>query len=225
MSAVAPPAGCKNGWIAGVNDRFKLENEERGGPDETAPSDRDVMAAAPEARNFIDSVHRIDRAISGFARRRSAVAREEDKAVPKTRVRDFMKKELAIISPDETLQQAAQEMEATNCGILPVGTRDEIRGVITDRDIVLRAVARGRNGRFEKVKDYMTPEIYFVRPDDSWECAVAFMREKNINRVLVLTDDRKPCGILTFGSLLRKKKGTDEITAVVASAVGNRTAA
>ena len=67
-----------------------------------------------------------------------------------TQVKDVMAKDIVMISPDDTLQQAACKMQEADCGVLPVGTKDNIAGVITDRDIVIRAVCKGLDPASEK---------------------------------------------------------------------------
>jgi len=141
-----------------------------------------------------------------------------------TLIKDLMQKDPTIISRDTTLQEAARTMGAVNCGMLPVGTADKLEGVITDRDIVLRAVAKGKDMTKEKVKDYMTPKAHYVRTDDSTEDAAALMHEENINRVLVEDEQGKPCGVLSFGRIIRKNGDREEVATMIDFAVGRRAA-
>jgi CBS domain-containing protein len=141
-----------------------------------------------------------------------------------TRVKDIMTKNPVFISADSSLKEAAQEMEAANCGVLPVGTPDELEGIITDRDIVLRAVARGKDVNKEKVRDYMTPEVCSIKEDATPNVAANVMREKNINRVLVEDEDGRPSGILTFGRMIRENGNMEEIVTMIECAVGRKAA-
>lgn len=141
-----------------------------------------------------------------------------------TRVRDLMKKNPVMIPPDCTLKEAAQQMESVDCGALPVGTPDNLEGVITDRDIVLRAVAKGKDVNREKVRDYMTADVCFISEDDTTDKVATMMHDRNINRVLVKDRSGKPTGILTFGRLIRQNQDKEELTSVIECAVGKKAA-
>jgi len=141
-----------------------------------------------------------------------------------TRVKDLMKKDPVIIPAESTLKEAARKMESVNCGVLLVGTKNRLEGVITDRDIVIRAVAKGKDVNKEKVKDYMTSEICSVEQDAPPDRVANIMRENHINRVLVEDDEGKPCGIITFGRMIRKNDSMQEIATVIECAVGQKAA-
>jgi CBS domain-containing protein len=141
-----------------------------------------------------------------------------------TRVKDLMKKNPDVISPTATLKEAAQKMESVNCGILPVGTPDKLEGVITDRDIVLRAVAKGKDVNKEKVADYMTEEICACQENDTPDRVAGIMREHGINRVVVQDADGKMLGIVTFGHIIWKNPSMTEIATAIECAVGRKAA-
>jgi CBS domain-containing protein len=129
-----------------------------------------------------------------------------------------------IIPPETTLKDAAQKMEAIDCGALPVGTRDKILGIITDRDIVIRAVSRGKDVTKEQVKDYMTKDVQYCATDDTADTAGQLMGENGISRLLVEDENGKPCGILTFGRIIRNDNSRHEIAQVIECAVGRKAA-
>jgi len=141
-----------------------------------------------------------------------------------TKVKDLMKAEPETISPDSSLQEAAQKMESVDCGVLPVGTRDKPEGIITDRDIVLRAVAKGKDVANEKVKDYMTKEAFFCNEDDTLEQAATAMHENHVNRLLVKDSSGRMSGILSFGCILRKDEQLEDIHTVLECTVGKKAA-
>ena len=145
-------------------------------------------------------------------------------AKAQTHVKDLMKKDPVIISPDSTLAEAAQKMQSIDCGVLPVGSKDKLQGVITDRDIVIRAVAEGKDVTKEKVKDYMTPDVVTVKEDEPTDRAANLMRERNINRIIVNDTDGRPCGIITFGRMIRENDSMREIATVITCAVGEKAA-
>ena len=88
------------------------------------------------------------------------------------KVKDFMTIDPIIIDPETSLQQAAETMKDIDCGMLPVGSKDRLRGVITDRDITLRAVCEGKHPMVEMVRDYMTSEVYACNEEDFLEDGV-----------------------------------------------------
>lgn len=141
-----------------------------------------------------------------------------------TKVKVVMTHNPSVIAPDSSLKRAAQKMEAIDCGILPVGTEGKLEGIITDRDIVLRAVARGKNVNTEKVRDYMTPEIYYCKEDDALEQAAELMHRHHVNRLLVQDESGNLSGIISFGCILRKDNDTVEVCDIVERAVGRKTA-
>jgi CBS domain-containing protein len=135
-----------------------------------------------------------------------------------------MQKDPVFIEADCTLREAAQRMDELNCGVLPVGTKDHLEGIITDRDIVLRAVAKGKNTNEVLVKDFMTAEVCNIEEDDTTDRAAGIMRAKNINRLLVHDEQGKPSGILTFGHIIRDHDSMQEITSAIECAVGRKVA-
>lgn len=130
-----------------------------------------------------------------------------------------MTKDPVIIPPDASLKQAAARMRDVDCGVLPVGRKDRLIGIITDRDIVVRAIAEGRDPAKEKVEDYMTDEVYACNEDDSLEQAADKMREHNVSRLIVEDRAGNTAGILSFGCILRKDTNAEEVANVVEHAV------
>ncbi len=135
-----------------------------------------------------------------------------------------MAQPLVRISPDATLQEAGKKMQEVDCGILPVGNGSKLEGIITDRDIVIRAVAQGKNPAKEKVRDYMTREVHICKESDKLDVAAEQMREFQVSRLIVEDDKGNISGILTFGSILRKDPSAREIAEVVECAVGEKAA-
>ena len=77
-----------------------------------------------------------------------------------TKVKELMTAHPTLIDPEATLQEAAKQMKQINCGVLPVGTADKLEGVITDRDITIRAVSEGRDPTQARVSEYMSDRVY-----------------------------------------------------------------
>jgi len=141
-----------------------------------------------------------------------------------TKIKDLMKYNPVTISPESSLTDAAKKMESLDCGILPVGTEDNLEGIITDRDIVLRAVAKGRDTAKEKVNNYMTTEVFYCHADDTLEEAAKAMHAHHVNRLIVKDDSGRMCGVLSFGCILRNGNQMSDIHKVLECTVGKKAA-
>ena len=141
-----------------------------------------------------------------------------------TQVKDLMTENPVLINPDMTLKEAAAKMRDIDCGILPVGTEDKLKGIITDRDIVIRAVSRGKDIAREQVKDYMTADVYACNEHDTLEDAADKMRVHKVSRLVVKNKAGKVTGILSFGGILRRNADAAEVANVVKHATGTRAA-
>jgi len=86
------------------------------------------------------------------------------------KVCEVMSKDVLVTSPDDTIEKAATLMGKVNCGALPVGENDRLVGMVTDRDIMLRAVAKGN-----PVREVMSPDIKYVFEDEATEAAAESM--------------------------------------------------
>ena len=117
------------------------------------------------------------------------------------RISDVMTREVESIGPDDTLQEAAQRMKDFGVGPLPVCENHSVVGMVTDRDITLRAVASGLDPATTAVRDVMSDEIVCCFEDQEAEVAARLMQSKQIRRVLVLDRDKKLVGIVTLADL------------------------
>src|ERR1035437_2647557 len=95
-------------------------------------------------------------------------------------VKDLMASNPVFIDPEATLKDAATKMSSVDCGVLPVGTKDNITGMITDRDIVIRAISKGKDPAKEKVKDYMTAKALFCKEKDTIKQAASLMKDGSV---------------------------------------------
>jgi CBS domain-containing protein len=96
---------------------------------------------------------------------------------------------------------AARKMRSFDIGCLPVCKDRRCVGIFTDRDIVIRAVADGRNLQSTPVSDIMTTDIVYCSEDDDISKVVELMENKQLRRILVLDEDRCPVGICSVGDL------------------------
>lgn len=115
-------------------------------------------------------------------------------------VADVMTKQVETISPQQTIGEAAQLMQQLDTGVLPVGENDRLVGMITDRDIVVRAVAQGR-GPDAGVREAMTESVLYCFDDDSIEDAASQMGEAQVRRLPVVNRDKRLVGIIALGDL------------------------
>jgi CBS domain-containing protein len=119
-----------------------------------------------------------------------------------TKISEIMTCKPELIDPGATVRDAAIRMKDIDCGVLPVGSGEDVIGMITDRDITLRAVAEGREGAKTLVRDIMTKGAYTIDEDTELEEAAAEMHRRHVGR-LVVTHHKKVTGIVTMGELLR----------------------
>jgi len=119
-------------------------------------------------------------------------------------VSKVMTREVSIASPEDTLQHAAQMMEEIDCGILPVGQDDRLVGLLTDRDITVRAVAQGKAPDRCLVRDVMSSDVKYIYEDESLEDAARNMSELQVRRLPVLSRDKRLVGIVSLGDLALK---------------------
>lgn len=118
------------------------------------------------------------------------------------KVSEVMCPEFEIATPDTTLREAAQMMRDGDFGYLPVGENDRLMGTVTDRDIVIRAVAEGIDGG-APVRQIMTENVVYCFEDNEVSEAGDVMRTRQIRRLVVLDRDKRMVGILSIGDIAR----------------------
>jgi CBS domain-containing protein len=134
------------------------------------------------------------------------------------KVSDVMTQGVECIPPDTTLQQAAIRMKALDVGSLPVCDNDRLVGMITDRDMTVRAVATGADPGRARVRDAMTPKIIYVFEDQDIKEAADLMKEKQIRRLPVLNRSKRLVGIVSLGDLA-VESGDEELAGATLEAV------
>lgn len=124
------------------------------------------------------------------------------------KLREIMAHNVETVSPDATLQECAQRMKQRNVGVLPVVDGNKPIGVITDRDITLRAVASGADVSTTRVSEVMTRDVQAVHEDQTISDACALMEENRIRRLVVLNQEGELTGVLTLNDVTVKAKDT-----------------
>ena len=117
------------------------------------------------------------------------------------RVYDVMTKGAECTRPDASLQEAAAKMKALDVGTLLVGDNDRLVGMLTDRDITVRATAEGESPTVIRVRDVMTPEVVSCFEDQLVAEAARLMQEKQLRRLVVLDRAKRLVGIVSLGDL------------------------
>ena len=120
--------------------------------------------------------------------------------------KDLMTQNPEIISPETTLKQAAEKMRDQDIGFLPVGENDRLIGAITDRDIVIRGLAAGKDPKTLTVRDVMTDEIRYCMENDDLEKVAGMMSKLQIRRLVVLNDDKRIVGVVSLGDVATKSQ-------------------
>ena len=115
-------------------------------------------------------------------------------------IRDVMSQDLVTLPADATVIEASQAMQQRDIGDVLVTDEDRLIGMLTDRDIVARAVAEGHDPAQSKIGDFVTMNLATLMPDSQVSDAVEMMRDTAVRRIPVVEDD-KAVGIVSIGDL------------------------
>lgn len=116
-------------------------------------------------------------------------------------LKQVMTPDVEVVHPDATLQEAAVKMKSLDVGPLPVSDGGKVVGMITDRDITVRAVAEGRDPKSTTVREAMTDEVVYCYEDQDVEDAARLMAEKQVRRLLVMDRQDQLVGIVSLADL------------------------
>jgi CBS domain-containing protein len=119
------------------------------------------------------------------------------------KVSEVMTRDVKTVRPDQPVKEAAKFMLTEDAGSMPVSDGDRLIGMITDRDITVRGVAKGY-GPETPVRELMTDEIICVREDDDVEEVATKMGRAQVRRLPVVDSNDKLCGIVSLGDLARE---------------------
>jgi len=120
------------------------------------------------------------------------------------KVRDVMTERIAKAMPETTLEEIAMMMKTENTGAIPVIDEDELIGIVTDRDIVMRCVAEGGDPTQMTAEDIVSEELDTIDPDSEVEEALHMMSQKQIRRLPVV-DNGELIGMLSIGDIAVKQ--------------------
>lgn len=121
------------------------------------------------------------------------------------KVRDIMTRNVKTARPEDTIQQIARLMSENDTGVIPITEGQRPIGLLTDRDIVVRAIAEGR-GLDTTASQIMTTNLELVQEDDDLNDVTDKMSRQQIRRVLVVDNNRNLCGIVSLGDVALEDK-------------------
>lgn len=117
------------------------------------------------------------------------------------KLRDIMSTDVRCVKPDNSIVEAAGLMRELDVGAVPVCDQDRLTGMLTDRDLALRAVADGKDPASTTVREVMSEGIIYIFEDQSVEAAAHLMEEKQVRRLPVLNRNKRLVGIVSLGDI------------------------
>ena len=128
-----------------------------------------------------------------------------------------MTRQVETVTPTETLREAARKMRDSDVGPLPVCADGHVVGMITDRDIAVRAIADGRDPNSTRVLEVMSHVVWSCHTNDEVKDAARVMAEKRVRRLVVLDRDDRLAGIVSVGDLATATRNSKLVGKVVES--------
>jgi CBS domain-containing protein len=126
-----------------------------------------------------------------------------------TRIADLMSIDVSTIQPQDSLRHAAECMRRLDVGVLPVWDGERLLGMLTDRDIVVRALADGLDPDTCCVSDVMTPDVRACSPEQDAEDVKRLMGEQQLHRLPVVDGAARLVGIVSLGDLVVRDASTE----------------
>src|SRR5918998_4264750 len=125
------------------------------------------------------------------------------------RVSEAMTRDVKLATPGQTIREVAKTMAEIDAGAMPVGENDRLIGMITDRDIAIRAVAQGK-GPETPVREVMTDHVHYCFEDEDTDDVARKMADSQVRRLPVVNRDKRLVGILSLGDVATRRDGADE---------------
>lgn len=122
------------------------------------------------------------------------------------KLRDIMTPQVEVLPPTATLRECAEKMRSLNVGAIPVGENDRLLGMVTDRDLVIQAMAQGHDPNVFQIREVMTSPITYCFEDDDIESAARIMEVRQIRRLVVLNRQKRLVGIVSLGDVAAKTR-------------------
>ena len=135
-------------------------------------------------------------------------------------IREVMTENPETVSGDTTVTDAAKLMRDKDFGDVLWVEDDEVKGILTDRDIAVRTVAEGKDPSSTKVSEVATTDLKTLSPDDPVEDAIELVRQHNVRRVPVV-EDARPVGIVSLGDLARERDENSALADISSASPNN----
>jgi len=116
-------------------------------------------------------------------------------------LRDIMTRNVEVVNGNASLKEAATKMKTLDVGLIPVCDGDRLKGLLTDRDITIRATANGRDPSKTKVSEVMSTDIAYCLEDQAVDEAVILMEARQIRRLPILNQDKQLVGIVSLADI------------------------
>ena len=126
-------------------------------------------------------------------------------------IKDVMTPNPVCVDPHDSAADAARRMRDVDSGAILVAEGGHLKGLLTDRDIVVRAIAEGRDPAQVEVREICSSDIQALRPDDDVDRAVSLMRERHVRRIPVVEEGDHPVGIVSIGDLALARDETSAL--------------
>lgn len=137
------------------------------------------------------------------------------------KISEIMSRDVTLASPDDTIQHAARQMRDIDAGSLPVGEDDRLVGMVTDRDLVIRALAEGRAAD-TPVREVMSSELCYVYEDENTDSLGDNFINNRIRRFPVVNRDKRLVGIVSIGDLASRSPDRRNVAAAMSAVSSNR---
>jgi len=121
-----------------------------------------------------------------------------------TAVADIMTRGVRSMAPSDSVVEAAKAMDELNVGVIPVCEGERLVGMVTDRDIVVRGLARDMDGKSTKLSDVMSTSVRTVREQDDVDQVLSEMADSQIRRMPVVDEQERLVGIVSLGDIAAK---------------------
>jgi CBS domain-containing protein len=117
------------------------------------------------------------------------------------KIREIMSTNVECVPPDTGVQEIANKMKTLDVGFLPVCDKDRLVGTVTDRDIVIRGIAGGKNLTSLKAKEVMNKDVHWCYEDQDIEEVAERMRDKDVRRMIILNKSKRLVGVASIGDI------------------------
>ena len=119
------------------------------------------------------------------------------------KVSEIMTTNVECVTPETTVTELADKMKSLDVGFLAVCEKDRIAGTVTDRDIVIRAIAGGRDLKSIKAREIMSKEVHWCFENDDVKDVAEKMRDKEVRRMLLLDQNKRLVGVVSIGDIAK----------------------